>query len=132
MRIVLDTNVVVAGIVAEGLCREIVETLLPEHRPILSSPLWGELVEKLKEKFGLDADALPVLTLYRRHATWVEASPLEEPVCRDPDDDWVLATAVTGEAEVIVTGDDDLLSLEEHAGIVILTPRAFIGKLSSP
>lgn len=132
MRIVLDTNVVVAGIVAEGLCREIVEAHLPEHRPILSGPLWEELVDKLREKFDLEADALPILTLYRRHATWVEVSPLEEPVCRDPDDDWVLATAVTGEAEVIVTGDDDLLTLGEHEGIVILTPRAFIGKLPSP
>lgn len=132
MRIVLDTNVVVAGIVAEGLCREIVEAHLPEHRPILSGPPWEELVDKLREKFDLEADALPILTLYRRHATWVEVSPLEEPVCRDPDDDWVLATAVTGEAEAIVTGDDDLLTLGEHEGIVILTPRAFIGKLPSP
>jgi putative PIN family toxin of toxin-antitoxin system len=132
VRVVLDTNVVVAGIVAEGLCREIVETHLPEHQPVLSRPLWDELEEKLRDKFDLEADALPVLTLYRRHAAWVDVSPLDEPVCRDPDDDWVLATAVIGEAEAIVTGDDDLLSRGEHAGVAILTPRSFIGKLQSP
>jgi predicted nucleic acid-binding protein len=55
------------------------------------------------------ADALPVLTLYLRHATWTDPPPLDRPVSRDPDDDWGLAAAVAGEAEAIVTGDEDLL-----------------------
>ena len=69
---------------------------------------------------------MPVLQLYRRQATWVEPKPLAHPVCRDSDDDWVLATAITGAAEAIVTGDDDLLSLEAHQGVRIMTPRRFI------
>lgn len=67
--------------------------------------------------------------VYRRHATWVEATGLEEPACRDPDDDWVLATAVAGEAEVIVTGDADLLDLRTYRGIAILSPRGFLEHL---
>jgi len=47
-------------------------------------------------------------------------------VCRDPDDDMVLSAAVEGRAEVIVTGDDDLLVLREYEGIRIETPRAFL------
>lgn len=131
MRVVFDTNVIVAGIVAEGLCREIIEMHVPEHTSLLSRPLWDELIEKLNDKFNLEIDALPVLTLYRRHATWTDPPPLDRPVSRDPDDDWVLATAVAGEAEVIVTGDDDLLSLDECEGISILTPRQFIERLQS-
>jgi len=126
VRVVFDTNVIVAGIVAEGLCREIVETHIPEHTPILSQPLWDELVAKLRDKFEIDADELPFLSLYRRHATWVDPLPLETPVCRDPDDDWVLATAVAGEADVIVTGDKDLLTLGHHQGIAILKTRQFL------
>ncbi len=129
MRAVFDTNVIVAGIVAEGLCHEIVETHIPQHIPILSQPLWDELVAKLRGKFDLEADELPVLSLYRRHATWVDPRPLETPVCRDPDDDWVLATAVAGEADVIVTGDEDLLTLRHHQGIAILKPRRFLERL---
>jgi putative PIN family toxin of toxin-antitoxin system len=129
VRVVFDTNVIVAGIVAEGLCREIVETHVPQHTPVLSRPLWDELVEKLKDKFDLEADALPVLTLYRRHATWVDPPPLDKPVSRDPDDDWVLVTALAGEAEAIVTGDDDLLSLGEYEGVPILKPRQFLESL---
>jgi len=55
---------------------------------------------------------------------------VEQPACRDPDDDWVLATAVAGEAEVIVTGDGDLLDLRSYRGIAILSPRAFLERLS--
>jgi putative PIN family toxin of toxin-antitoxin system len=131
VRVVFDTNVVVAGLVAEGLCREIVETLLPEHTPFLSDPLWHELVDTLAEKFDLTTADLPLLLLYRRLATWVVPAPLDPPVCRDPDDDVVLATAVVGRAEAIVTGDDDLLVLRSHAGIPILTPRQFLERLRS-
>jgi putative PIN family toxin of toxin-antitoxin system len=76
---------------------------------VLSGVLRDELVEKVKSRFGLEADALPILTLYGRHAKWVEAPALEKTTSRDPDDDRVLATAVAGEADAIVTGDGDLL-----------------------
>ena len=129
MRVVFDTNVIVAGIVAEGLCREIVETHLPEHTPILSRVLWDELLEKLREKFDLSPQELPFLSFYHRHATWVEPRALDNRVCRDPDDDWVLATAVAGKAEAIVSGDEDLLGLRSYQSITILSPRQFLEHL---
>lgn len=61
----------------------------------------------------------------RDEATDVEAPDLPEPVSRDPDDDPVLAAAAEGECDCIVTGDDDLLPLESHQGIPILTPSRF-------
>ena len=130
MRIVLDTNVIVAGLLAEGLCHEVVENHLPEHTAILSPKLWDELVGKLRDKFGLTPDDLPLLALYRRHATWVEPLPLGKPAC-DPEDDWVLATAVAGQAEVIVTGAGDLLELGILGSVAILTPRQFIERLTA-
>lgn len=50
-------------------------------------------------------------------------------VCRDPADDMVLAAAREGRAEVIVTGDADLLTLAEYEGIAIVKPRAFLALL---
>jgi putative PIN family toxin of toxin-antitoxin system len=129
VRVVFDTNVIVAGLVSEGLCHEVVETHLPDHIAILSRILWDELVEKLREKFGLSSNELPLLHLYHRLATWVEPQPLPKAVCRDPDDDWVLATALAGQAEAIVTGDDDLLVLGNFQGVAILSPRQFIERL---
>jgi predicted nucleic acid-binding protein len=55
----------------------------------------------------------------------VEPDPLSERVCRDPDDDVVLATALAGGCRCIVTGDRDLLVLGEYQGIVIVSPRDF-------
>ena len=126
MRVVFDTNVIVAGLVAEGLCHEVIEAHLPAHTPILSAVLWEELVAVLRQKFGLRPDDLPLLHLYHRHAEWCEPRPLGRPVCRDPDDDWVLATAVAGRADVIVTGDADLLKLRTFRGTAIVSPRQFL------
>lgn len=128
MRLVFDTNVIVAGIVAEGLCREIVEVELPQHEVFLSPPLWSELLGTLRDKFDLAEGELPILALYRRHATWLAPAPLAPPVCRDPDDDWVLATAIAAGAEAIVTGDRDLLDLGRTGAIEILTPREFLSR----
>lgn len=129
MRVVFDTNVIVAGLVAEGLCHELIEIHLPEHVPVLSRVLWEELVATLDDKFGLKPEDLPFLHLYRRHADWCEPQALDRPVSRDPDDDWVLATAATGQAEVILTGDTDLLDLRTFQGIAILSPRQFIERI---
>ena len=130
MRLVFDTNVIVAGLVSEGLCHEVVETHLPDHTAILSRILWDELAETLRDKFALAAGGLPLLDLYRRHATWVEPQPLDKPVCRDPDDDWVLATAIAGQADAVVTGDDDLLALGDYQGVAILNPRQLLERLA--
>lgn len=132
MRVVFDTNVVVAGVVAEGLCREILEIHALEHTAILSQVLWDELLATLRRKFDLTADQLPILGLYRQHAEWCEPVPLPAVVCRDADDDWVLATAVAGDAAMIVSGDADLLTVERYAGIRILSPRQFVAQQASP
>ncbi len=131
MRVVFDTNVVVAGIVAEGLCREILEIHVPEHSAILSQVLWDELVVTLRKKFGLTPEDLPILALYRQHAAWCDPAKLAEAVCRDPDDDWVLATALAGDADAIVSGDADLLTLASYSGIEMLSPRQFVSRQGS-
>jgi putative PIN family toxin of toxin-antitoxin system len=132
VKLVFDTNVIVAGIVAEGLCRELVELHLPAHETVLSAPLFDELVATLERKFDLSIDELPVVSFYRRNATWVEAEELSPRVCRDRADDWVLATALAGGAEAIVTGDGDQLVLDAWRGIEMLTPRRFLERRLPP
>lgn len=126
MRLVVDTNVLIAGLVAEGLCRDIVKRRLPACELFTSRALLDELTEKLREKFGLNSKNVPLLQIYEDEATVVNPKPLDKPVCRDMDDDEVLATAVAAQAEIILTGDDDLLVLKEFQGIKILSPRQFV------
>ena len=52
----------------------------------------------------------------------IEPPPLPQPVCRDPDDDEVLALAIAAKVELIVSGDNDLLSLASFEGVPIFAP----------
>lgn len=129
MRVVCDTNVLIAGLVAEGLCRDIVKRRLPAVELFSSQALLDELGEKLRDKFGVNPDELPLLNAYRDKVVVVRPRPLPQPICRDSDDDRVLATAIAAQAEVILTGDDDLLVLKKHQGIRIVSPRQFVSLL---
>lgn len=55
----------------------------------------------------------------------VKHRPLESPICRDADDDNILAAAVAGLCDYIITGDNDLLEIRQYKNIQILNPRMF-------
>lgn len=131
MTVVLDTNVVVAALVAEGLCREVVHRAVRMRVLASSRPLMDELEGTLKRKFRITPATAAFLRAFRQQVRLVEPRPLRKPVCRDPDDDLVLATAVGASATMIVTGDDDLLVLKRYAGIEVVTPRRFLERLDA-
>jgi predicted nucleic acid-binding protein len=66
---------------------------------------------------------------YERLADIVEPQPLLAPVCRDSDDDHVLACARSAQATLIVSGDKDLLDLHPYQGIPILPVAAALQRL---
>lgn len=126
MKLVLDTNVLLAAVLAPGLCRELVRKHILSHELICSLALLEEFAEKLRQKLGFEPTRVPLFVAYRQRVNLVETPPLPAPVCRDPDDDLVLATALAGQAKVIVTGDKDLLVLKEHQSVRIVSPRQFL------
>ena len=132
MKVVCDTNVLVAALVADGLCRDIVKRRFLRVDLFTSAGLLKELESTLRAKFRTDPDDLPWLAAYRERASVVRPAKLARAVCRDPDDDVVLATAKTAKADCILTGDRDLLVLERFEGIAILSPRAFVEAMDRP
>jgi putative PIN family toxin of toxin-antitoxin system len=85
-----------------------------------------EFREKLTDKFKRDTeDVEQAASLLLSKMTEVFPVDLGEAVCRDPDDDNILATAVAGNCDCIITGDKDLLVLKQYAGIDILRPSDF-------
>lgn len=127
MRVVLDTNVLFAAFVTHGVCAGLYEECLLQADLIASDQILKELSAQLvsKGKFT-KADAREVVRAVRKNAELVSPTPLERRVCRDSDDDWILATALTAQADAIVTGDKDLLVLGEFQGIPIVSPRGFL------
>ena len=131
MIVVLDTNVIVAALVAKGLCHEVVVRALGSSSVVTSPALLDELEHTLRAKFTLGPAATAFLEQLRLRVHLVVPTPLATPVSRDADDDVVLATAVAANATVIVTGDLDLLVLLSYRGIEIVTPRDFLSRMPS-
>ena len=126
MKLVLDTNVLVAALVARGVCSDLLEHCVRQHIVISSQPMLNELRDVLTRKFRQrDVDVRNALRLFEETFTLVAPDVLEPPTCRDHDDDVVLATALAGKCAAIVTGDQDLLVLDPFKTIRVLTPSAF-------
>jgi putative PIN family toxin of toxin-antitoxin system len=93
---------------------------------ISSLPLLNELRDVLAKKFRQRSiDVRGSLRLFAETFTLVVPGVLDRPVCRDHDDDLVLAAALAGDCAAILTGDQDLLILDAFSGIRVLAPSAF-------
>ena len=141
MRIVVDTNLLVSGVIsAGGLPRQLLDAAKPgEFELCTSEMLLAELLDVLsREKFaarliraGLTPDG--IVGDLRRLGT-VVSTPAIPPrvVLTDPDDDHVIAAAIAGTADLIASGDKrDLLALASYQGIEIVTARAAIERIKS-
>jgi putative PIN family toxin of toxin-antitoxin system len=127
VKIVLDTNVIIAALIARGVCHELLEHCVLRHTLLTSAFILNETREKLTEKFGYPVEfADEAVALLRSRMKMVTPAALQKQVCRDPDDDSVLALALSGECDCIITGDKDLLLLKVYEGIEIVRPRDFI------
>jgi uncharacterized protein len=129
VRAVVDTNVLVAALLWRGPPHALLQHARSGALTLLSSPaLLAELAEVLeRSKFDAILERTATsreheLAQLRRLAEVIEPPALPAPVCRDPDDDEVLALAVAARAELIVSGDNDLLVLQSFEGIPIVTP----------
>lgn len=138
MRLVLDTNVLVSALLWPGTPTRLIDLASEgEIQLFTSRALLDELSETLhRPKFtravaatGLDATSL--IKHYQRLTHLVTARQLTQPICRDADDDAVLACALAAEAEMIVTGDKDLLVLHPWRGVDILNPAEAVRQVVS-
>lgn len=137
MRIVIDTNLLVSAIISSGPPRRLLDAVRAgEHELCTTEILLAELLDVMRRsKFatrlaqaGLTPEA--IVEDIRKLSTMV--APLSTPrvVPTDPDDDHVLAAAVYGAADLIISGDRrDLLPLGSHLGIAIVDAREALQRL---
>jgi len=133
MRIVLDTNVLISAIIFPGICRSIVASLEENRYTLFLSPALLEdlfrALEKPKLKKLISPDTFEeIISLIHMKATIVEPR-IKIKACRDPDDDAVLECAASAKARIIVTGDQDLLTMKKFRNISVLSPRRFASRL---
>jgi len=139
VRFVLDTNLLVSGVIAAGLPRRLVDgAKAGEFELCTSEVLLAELLDVLsRENFVTrlsQAELTPqgIVDDLRRLAVVVSPTDVPRVVPTDPDDDHVIAAAVAGQVDLIASGDKrDLLPMGSFQGIPIITARAAVERLEA-
>lgn len=133
MRIIIDTNIFVSGLLGSPSCRKIY-SLFKENKFILiiSEILFEELkfvIERPKFHLLIDNEERKEVILFIKYRA-IFIKPEEKiNICRDIKDNKILECALKAKANLIVTGDKDLLTLKTFRGIPIIKPKDFIKEL---
>jgi putative PIN family toxin of toxin-antitoxin system len=138
LKVVLDTNQLVSSLLTgKGLQRKLVDAWRDRAYLLLLGPEQLDEIDevlrrpKIARKYRISAaDRTGLLDLLRSQAVLLPRGG-QPGVCRDPDDDRLLGSAAAGGAELLVTGDKDLLSVGRFGGVEILDARSFLGVLEA-
>jgi len=127
VKVCLDTNVFVSGFATRGLCADVIRLVLAEHEFITADVVLNELKRVLKHKIHLPGEQIQeILTFLESQTVQPQPISLSSIPVRNEDDQWVLASALAAKADVLVTGDKDLLDVaDEVRSLTITDPRGF-------
>ncbi|MFA6062391.1 MAG: putative toxin-antitoxin system toxin component, PIN family [Gallionella sp.] len=139
-RIVLDTSTLIGAVLRQhSIPRQVVIKALSEGDLCASASTLAELEEVIcRDKFDRYLDLnirLEFVAMYRDRVRMFQVSTEDEaaldPPCRDPRDNKFLALAVVSGADVLVSSDDDLLTLNPYGNISVLTPSEYLASVSA-
>jgi uncharacterized protein len=127
--VVFDSGVWISAISRRGVPMAAIMGGLDKDTILTCTELEDEIVRIMKRKFGVGAEETQqrLGELLEKSVRVVVVGKISG-VCRDPKDDFILECAETGGADLIVTGDKDLLSLERFGATEILTPRQYLDR----
>ena len=130
MRILIDTNILISGLFFHGLPKKLLSEMDFEKFNIcVNEEIVSEYIEKVDKKFS---NAKYVIDKELREKFFSNLHSFEKvsdlKICRDPKDDKFINCAIDAKAIYIVSGDSDLLTIKNFAGIEIVTAREFYEK----
>ncbi len=126
MKVVVDTNVYLAGFATRGISSGVVEICIQNHELIICTELLEEVQRNLSKKFKVpQARIEEIVGFLENAARMVVPFDLPTDSCRDPNDVFLLGLAEASGADCIITGDKDLLDMKQWKQIPTLSPRPF-------
>ena len=130
MRVVLDCNVIVAAARTDGICRSVLLKVVRDHEVILSAPIIREYrsVGARPKHKPYHRTMITIADRLERVALLVKPLPGSSFGLSDPDDEVYLATALAGQADVLITGDLRHFPSSRYGPIVILRPADFLAR----
>jgi putative PIN family toxin of toxin-antitoxin system len=124
VKVYFDTNVLVSAYTARGISSDLMRFVLAEHELVTGEVNLDELRRVLRGRFRASVEQVAAIEAELRAQTIVPKPPAPSSLpIRDPDDRWVLASAVAGGVDLLVTGDQDLLTVAADAPLPIVDPR---------
>ena len=130
MRILIDTNILISGLFFHGLPNQLLQEIdFEKFQVCVNEEIFSEYIAQidkkvLKPKYHLDRELRK--KFFRSLQSFEMESDLK--ICRDPKDDKFINCAIDAKAIYIVSGDNDLLTIKNFAGIEIVTAREFYEK----
>ena len=128
MRVVFDTSIFISAFVIPGSLAEqaILKIIEEEDVLLISKDIIGEVLSVLSRKFGRDREGLSHVAV-----TLSDLAELMKPgkrvaVFKDEPDNRILECALSGKADLVVTGDKKILELREYKGVEIVSLRAYL------
>jgi putative PIN family toxin of toxin-antitoxin system len=132
VRVFLDTNVLVSAAATRGLCADVLREVLTSHELLISAQVISELKRVLRTKLGVAQELVDdFVWLIQQDTVLARPAQLPKVEMEDQDDLFILSAAISGTADVLVTGDKELQDIGEIANLVILSPRQFWEKLKA-
>ncbi|MGA2251488.1 putative toxin-antitoxin system toxin component, PIN family [Terracidiphilus sp.] len=129
MTVVIDSGIWISALHFGGAPQAALDTVFTHDTIAICEQIVTEVRAILARKFSwTDDEVLSVLNDYTIDAIHADVTGSLHGICRDPKDDMVLECAVKSGAQLILTGDLDLLSLKSYNGISILTVRQFLNQ----
>ncbi len=126
MKVVLDTNVIIASFATRGLCNAVFELCLDRFEIVISSFLIKEVETNLAKKLKLPHKLIREITEFLfENAKIIEIGDIPQEVDKDPADARVLALVQKSDAAYLITGDKELLATKKFGSSKILSPRQF-------
>ena len=130
MRVVLDTNVIIAAFIGKGLCSSVFQICLVKCDIVLSEYILREVKKNLLFKFNLPNEMVEeIIRFLRASSKVVNPALVDDYICEDRSDIPVVGTAVSGNDDFLITGDKELLKLGRYGPITIISPRDFWDKV---
>jgi putative PIN family toxin of toxin-antitoxin system len=130
--LIFDSGVWVSAIRFGGVPRQAIVKALLQDEINICAEIENEIVRIMRRKFAvMENEVRARMEIFLQKSKRVPVAGKLSGICRDPKDDFILECAVTGNADRIVTGDKDLLSLDPYGAIRILTPRQYLDDAKS-
>jgi putative PIN family toxin of toxin-antitoxin system len=127
--VVFDSGVWVSTIRFGGVPRQVITLALLHDEIVICAEIENETIRIMRRKFGVEESEVRAgMEIFLQNSKRVSVTGRLSGICRDPKDDFILECAESGGADLIVTGDKDLLSVAAHGRIEIVTPRQYLDR----